>query len=85
MVAYADQINALEAKVSAINVHMNAIRGLLIDVDGLCAPLHEKNIGSLRALDGLLQTDAQRALLTQITGPSSQGGGSPPPPPPPHP
>ena len=28
------------------------------------------------------ETDAQNALLAQITGPTSQGGGSPPPPPP---
>ena len=85
MAAYAAQVNALEADVAAINVHLNDIRVLLIAIDAKCGPLHEKNIGALQALNGLLQTDAQRALLTQITGPSSQGGGSPPTPPPPAP
>jgi hypothetical protein len=33
-------------------------------------------------LSGLLQTDAQKALLAQITGPTPQVGGSTPPPPP---
>jgi len=37
--------------------------------------------GVLRTLSGLLQTDAQKALLAQITGPTPQGGGGTPPPP----
>ena len=81
MAGYESEVNALEADAAAINVHLNAIRTLLVGMDAKCGPLHDKNIGSLRALSGLLSTDAQQALLTQITGPTSQGGGSPTPPP----
>jgi len=80
MVAYENEVNALEADAAAINVKLNEIRVLLIAQDAKCPPLHDKNIGALKALSGLLTTDAQQALLAQITGPTPQGGGSPPPP-----
>ena len=81
MAAYETEVNALEADASAINGHLNAIRVLLIAQDAKGGPLHDKNIGALKVLSGLLSTDAQQALLAQITGPTPQGGGSPPPPP----
>ena len=82
MTAYETEVNALEADVTAVNVKLNEIRVLLIAMDVKCGPLHLKNIGSLKALSGLLTTDAQQVLLAQITGPTPQGGGAPPPPPP---
>lgn len=85
MAAYAAEVDALEADMADSNGLLNQIRVLLLEVDAKCGPLHEKNIGALRALDGLLKTDAQRGLLTQITGPTSHGGGTPPTPPPPTP
>ena len=80
MAAYETEVNALEADATAVNAKLNEIRVLLIAMDAKAGPLHDKNIGALKALDGLLNTDAQRALLAQITGPTPQGGGSPPPP-----
>lgn len=81
MTTYATEVDSLEADAAAINVHLNAIRTLLVAIDSKCGPLHDKNIGALKALSGLLTTDAQQALLAQITGPTSQGGNSPTPPP----
>lgn len=81
LAAYETEVNALEADATAVNVKLNEIRVLLIAMDAKSGPLHDKNIGSLKTLSGLLTTDAQQALLAQITGPSSQGGGAPPPPP----
>ena len=78
MTAYDDEVNALGAKATAVNGLLNQIRVLLVDMDALCGPLHDKNVGALKALDGLLRTNAQRGLLAQITGPTSQGGGSSP-------
>jgi hypothetical protein len=66
--------------VNDINALINQIRPKLIALDALARPLDEKNKGLLRTLDGLLKTAAQRALLTQITGPSSSSGGATPPP-----
>lgn len=85
MAAYEAETNALEQKVAALNALVSQLRPLLIDIDALSQPLDVKNKGSLKTLSGLLQTDAQHALLAQITGPSSQGGGSTPPPPAPTP
>lgn len=81
MAAYQTETDALEQKVSALNALVTQLRPLLVDIDALSQPLDVKNKGVLRTLSGLLQTDAQNALLAQITGPSAQGGGSPPPPP----
>ena len=80
MGGYETEVNALETDVAAINGHLNALRVLLIAVDTKSGPLHDKNIGALKTLSGLLTTDAQQALLAQITGPTPQGGGASPPP-----
>jgi hypothetical protein len=82
MAAYQTETDALEQKVSALNALVTQLRPLLVDIDALSQPLDVKNKGVLWALSGLLQTDAQRALLAQITGPTAQGGGGTPPPPP---
>ncbi len=81
MAAYETEVNALETDATAVNVKLNEIRVLLIAMDAKSRPLHDKNIGALKTLSGLLTTDAQQALLAQITGPTPQGGGAPPPPP----
>lgn len=85
MAAYQTETDALEADVTALNALVTQLRPLLIAIDAKSQPLDVKNKGVLRTLSGLLQTDAQKALLAQITGPSSQGGGSTPPPPTPTP
>ena len=85
MAAYQTETDALEADVTALNALVTQLRPLLIAIDAKSQPLDVKNKGVLRTLSGLLQTDAQKALLAQITGPSSQGGGSTPPPPAPTP
>lgn len=85
MAAYETETDALEADVTALNAPVTQLRPLLITIDAKSQPLDVKNKGVLRTLSGLLQTDAQKALLAQITGPSSQGGGSTPPPPAPTP
>lgn len=82
LAGYQTEADALEADVAAVNVLLDQIRPLLIAIDAKARPLDEKNKGLLRTLDGLLKTAAQRSLLTQITGPTSQGGGSTPTPPP---
>lgn len=81
MTQYETEVNALEADAAAVNGLLNQIRTLLIAIDAKCGPLHDKNVGALKALDGLLKTNAQRTLLAQITGPTPQGGGGAPPPP----
>lgn len=80
MAAYQTETDALEQKVSALNALVTQLRPLLVDIDALSQPLDVKNKGVLKTLSGLLQTDAQKALLAQITGPTPQGGGSTPPP-----
>jgi len=82
MAAYQIEADALEQDMTAQNSLVDQIRPLLISQDAKARPLDEKNKGLFKALDGLLKTDADRALLAQITGPTSQGGGSTPPPPP---
>lgn len=82
MAAYQTETDALEQKVSALNALVTQLRPLLVDIDALSQPLDVKNKGVLKTLSGLLQTDAQKALLAQITGPTPQGGGGTPPPPP---
>jgi 16S rRNA G527 N7-methylase RsmG len=82
MAAYQTETDALEAVVAQLNGLITQIRPLLIQVDALSSPLNVKNKGALKTLSGLLQTDAQHALLAQITGPTAQGGGGTPPPPP---
>ncbi len=82
MVAYQTETDALEADVASLNALVTQLRPLLVDIDALSQPLDVKNKGVLKTLSGLLQTDAQKALLAQITGPTPQGGGGTPPPPP---
>lgn len=81
MTAYQTETDALEADVASLNALVTQLRPLLIAIDAKSQPLDVKNKGVLRTLSGLLQTDAQKALLAQITGPSAQGGGGTPPPP----
>jgi hypothetical protein len=85
LAAYETETGALEADQSALNALVDQIRPLLIAIDGKARPLDEKNKAALRTLSGLLQTDADRALLAQITGPTAQGGGGGEPPPAPNP
>jgi hypothetical protein len=85
MAAYQTETDALEADVTALNALVTQLRPLLIAIDAKSQPLDVKNKGVLKTLSGLLQTDGQRALLAQITGPTPQGGGSTPPPPAPNP
>lgn len=82
MTDYQTEADALEADLSALFALVDQIRPLLISIDQKTAPLDEKNKSALKTLSGLLQTDADKALLAQITGPTSQ---SPPPPSPPPP
>jgi L-rhamnose isomerase len=85
MAAYQAEADALETEQTNLNALLDQVRPLLIAMDAKSRPLDEKNKGIYRALDGLLKTDADRALLPQITGPTPQGGSPPPPPPPPNP
>jgi len=73
MTGYQAQRDALQADVTAIQALLDQIRVLLEAIDQKCQPLDEKNKAILRALQGLLLTDADRALLAQITGPTEQG------------
>lgn len=80
MAAYQTETDALEADLSATNALVDQIRPLLIAMDQKAGPLDEKNKRALQTLRGLLQTDADKALLDQITGPTSQSPRSTPPP-----
>jgi len=73
MTGYQAQRDALQTDVTAIQALLDQIRVLLEAIDQKCQPLDEKNKAILRALQGLLLTDADRALLAQITGPTEQG------------
>ncbi len=82
MAGYQTETDALESDATALNALVDQIRPLLISIDAKARPLDEKNKAALKTLSGLLTTDADRALLDQITGPTQQsGGGSPTPPP----
>ena len=83
LAAYQTQVTALAGDLAALQALVDQIRPLLISIDAKAQPLDEKNKATLRTLSGLLQTDADRALLAQITGPTSQGPNPVPPPPPP--
>lgn len=83
MAGYQTETTALATDVSELHALVDQIRTRLIAVDAKARPLEEKNKAALKTLSGLLITDADRALLDQITGPTAQsGGGSPTPPPP---
>jgi hypothetical protein len=81
MVGYQTDTDALETDVTGLQALVDQIRPLLISIDARARPLDEKNKAALRTLSGLLQTDADRALLDQITGPTAQPPSPPPPPP----
>jgi len=71
MVAYQAETDALQADLVSLQALQDQIRPLLSSIDQKARPLDEKNKAALRTLDGLLRTDADRALLAQITGPTS--------------
>lgn len=79
MAGYQTETDALETDGTALQALVDQIRPLLIAIDAKARPLDEKNKAALRTLSGLLQTDADRALLDQITGPTSQPPSPPPP------
>jgi len=81
MAAYQTETDALEADMTALNALVDQIRTLLIAIDAKARPLDEKNKAALKTLSGLITTDADRALLDQITGPTAQSPSPPPPPP----
>lgn len=71
----------LSTDVNALAALIDQMRPLLISIDAKAGPLDEIEKALLRVLQGLLMTDADRALLYQITGPTEQSGGSTPTPP----
>ncbi|MBI3463629.1 MAG: hypothetical protein HY000_11310 [Planctomycetes bacterium] len=73
MAGYQADRDALQTDVTAIQSLLDQIRVLLEAIDQKCQPLDEKNKAILRALQRLLLTDADWALLAQITGPTEQG------------
>ncbi len=73
MAGYQAERDALQADITAVQALLDQIRVLLEAIDQKCGPLDEKNMAILRALQGLLLTDADRAMLAQITGPIEQG------------
>ncbi len=64
---------ALEALVNQYNNLINQLRALLEQMDDLAEDVGVKNKTLLATLRGLLQTQAQLALLDQITGPTDEG------------
>lgn len=85
MPGYQTEVDAIEADMAALSALINQILPLLMSLDAKAGPLSDKNKKALRTLSGLLQSSAEKSLLDQITGPTSQGGGSTPTPPPPTP
>jgi hypothetical protein len=81
MAQYQTDADALEADLTALTALVDQVRPLLIAIDAKAGPLFEKNKKLLQTLRGLLQTDADLALLDQITGPTPQPPSPPPPPP----
>ena|SRR3990172_7096672 len=75
------QATALEALVSQYNNLINQIRALLEQMDDAAEDVAVKNKTLLATLRGILQTQAQLALLDQITGPTEEGPTPPTPPP----
>ena len=78
MVQYQNEVNSLVADITSLQSHIDAIRPLLQSIDNKARPLDDKNKGILRTLQGLLKTDADRALLGQITGPIARRPSTPP-------
>ena len=81
MAGYQTEVNDLEALVTQLAGHVTAIRPLLESIDQKMGPLHDKNLGALRMLQGMLKTAGEKALLGQITGPIRRTPSPPPTPP----
>ncbi len=73
LAAYQAAVSALAADVIAANALIDQLRGLMGSIDDKAGPVFDMNKAVLRALQGLLTTDADRNLLDQITGPTPQG------------
>ena len=74
------QADALETLVTQYSNLINQIRALLEQIDDSAEDVAVKNKTLLATLRGILQTQAQLALLDQITGPTDEGPTPPPPP-----
>ncbi len=81
MAGYQTEVDSIEADLTALSALINQIMPLLVALDAKAGPLDAKNKKALKTLFGLLQTSAEKSLLDQITGPTSQGGGGTPTPP----
>jgi len=62
--------DALEALVTQYNNLINQVRALLEQIDDAAEDVAAENKMVLATLRGILQTQAQLALLDQITGPT---------------
>ena len=80
MAAYQTEADSLETDQQSLNGLINQVRVLLETMDDKAEDLAAKNKKLLATLRGILQTDAQIALLDQITGPTVEP--TPPPTPP---
>lgn len=81
LVDYKTDSQSLQDDVSTCNSLIDQLREKLISIDAKAKPLDECNKAALKALTGLLNTNANRALLDQITGPTAQSNSSEPTPP----
>ncbi len=66
MTDFQTEADGLEGKLAGLIDVISQIEPILRDIDALAEPLDDKNKGALSTLQGLLQTDAQKALLDQI-------------------
>ena len=86
LAGYQTEVTALAGQLTLLNSLIDQIRPVLVNIDDLARPLHEKNIRALGVLRNALRNDADVSLLDQITGPTTQSSTSPPtptsPPPP---
>jgi hypothetical protein len=80
LAGYQCEVTALSAKLTLLNSLVDQIRPVLVDIDELAQPMHEKNIRALGILRSALRNDADIALLDQITGPTPQPPSPPTPP-----
>lgn len=65
---YDMDLAVLQSDINQLNGLIDQIRPLLVSIDAKTGPLDEKNKAALRTLSGLLQSDADKTLLAQITG-----------------
>ena len=85
LAGYQGEVTALAGKLTQLNSLVDQIRPILVEIDDLARPLHEKNIRALGVLRNALRNDADISLLDQITGPTPQPTAPPPEPIPPPP